>query len=628
MYRRWFEKSFSGLRTRLVLFVLLAVIPALSITFYNVLDQRQQATEQARTSVLQLAQAATIHQSVMVENTRAFLVVLSHTPALQLNDQPACQELFSHLTQEHYPFYASFYAADLKGNVVCNPPNTHTPDDLPRCEHYNQLIREQDFVLSGYHICKATGKAVLSMGYPVFNPQNELTLVLNVSIDLAWINQLAEEANLPDGYTLYVLDKTGTILAHYPDPDKYRGTLIPDDGALASLLEENEGTAVEVDQDGVERLYAMTPIQNTGGDIHLSLGIPTEVVYAKANQTLWQNLLLLAIVTLAGIVVAWILGEIFFLRQTRSLVTTTRRLADGDLQARTQVPYNQGELGELAQSFDNMAEALSHREAERDQAEQSMKAYAANLERSNRDLQDFANIASHDLQEPLRKIQTFGELLQARSVPQLDERSQDYVFRMQAAAQRMQTLIKDLSNFSRINTHGQPFELVDLSSVARQVVVDLDFQIEQSGAKVEFQSLPKLEADPVQMHQLLQNLIANSIKFRKPGVSPVIQITGQMVRGNHGEPGNNPASKPATCQITVSDNGIGFDEKYAERIFQPFQRLHGRDQYEGTGMGLTICRKIVERHGGNITARGQPGEGATFTIHLPVRQAQENLGDG
>jgi two-component system CheB/CheR fusion protein len=257
---------------------------------------------------------------------------------------------------------------------------------------------------------------------------------------------------------------------------------------------------------------------------------------------------------------------------------------------------------------------------ERKQDEQRLAVYAARLERSNRELQDFASVASHDLQEPLRKIQAFGDRLKATWGEALGDVGGDYLRRMQSAAGRMQTLINDLLMFSRVESKAQPFVQVDLASVAREVVADLEIQIERVGAAVEVGPLPAIEADPLQMRQLLQNLIGNSLKYRRPGTRPVVKVRGETSNGGHGlaEGGTQPPGH--FCRISVEDDGIGFDEKYLDRVFTVFQRLHGRTEYEGTGIGLAVCRKIAERHGGSITARSAPLKGATFIVTLPVRQ--------
>jgi light-regulated signal transduction histidine kinase (bacteriophytochrome) len=221
-------------------------------------------------------------------------------------------------------------------------------------------------------------------------------------------------------------------------------------------------------------------------------------------------------------------------------------------------------------------------------------------------------VASHDLQEPLRKIQAFGDRLSAQFQDGISEQAADYLARMLAAAGRMRALIDDLLTYSRIARKGRSFVPVDLEELARDVVVDLDGRLQTTGGRVEIGSLPTVDADKVQMRQLLQNLFANALKFRKPDVPPVVQISSRL----DGEP-DAPGSY---WEIEVRDNGIGFENQYSGRIFNMFERLHGRNEYEGTGMGLAICRRIVERHNGAIRASGALGTGAVFLFRLPVRQ--------
>lgn len=228
-----------------------------------------------------------------------------------------------------------------------------------------------------------------------------------------------------------------------------------------------------------------------------------------------------------------------------------------------------------------------------------------NLSRSNQELQDFAYVASHDLQEPLRKIQAFGNLLEEEYSQALGE-GNDYLDRMRGAAHRMSVLIEDLLSFSRVTTQARPFDRVDLREVALEVVSDLEARIRDTNGKIHIGKLPTVEADATQMRQLFQNLLANALKFHKEGVPPVIHVSARKLGPR--------------WRIYVKDNGIGFEEKYLDRIFAVFQRLHGRDAYEGTGIGLAVCRKIAERHNGTIIATSKHGEGSTFTITLPVEQ--------
>jgi PAS domain S-box-containing protein len=248
---------------------------------------------------------------------------------------------------------------------------------------------------------------------------------------------------------------------------------------------------------------------------------------------------------------------------------------------------------------------------ERKRVEETLSQRAAELARSNSELEQFAFVASHDLQEPLRKIQAFGDRLKVKCAALEGGEVRDYLERMQNAAARMRTLIDDLLTFSRVIRSSEPFVAVDLEQVVKEVLSDLEVRIEKSSARVEYGVLPTIEADPMQMRQLLLNLLSNALKFQPAGSSPVVFIQARTFNALSGEP---------LCELTVQDNGIGFDEKYLDRIFAVFQRLHGRSEYEGTGVGLAVCRRIVDRHHGAIMARSKPGEGATFIVTLPIRQ--------
>jgi signal transduction histidine kinase len=235
-------------------------------------------------------------------------------------------------------------------------------------------------------------------------------------------------------------------------------------------------------------------------------------------------------------------------------------------------------------------------------ANATLERRATELARSNEELDQFASIASHDLQEPLRKVRTFTEQLVVTEGDSLSENGRDYLQRANSAAERMQQLVEDLLRFSRVTTQGHAFLPVDLNEVAHQVVVDLEAQIDDKGAIVHIGALPTINADEMQIRQLLQNLMSNALKFQREGTTPEIAVDAVMAAGS--------------LQLTVRDNGIGFDPRYSLRIFRVFERLHGRTEYPGTGIGLALCRKIAERHGGKIVAESEVGVGSTFTVTL------------
>jgi PAS domain S-box-containing protein len=251
--------------------------------------------------------------------------------------------------------------------------------------------------------------------------------------------------------------------------------------------------------------------------------------------------------------------------------------------------------------------------------EEQLRRFAAQLEQSNAELKNFASVASHDLQEPLRKIQAFGGRLRAKCAEQLGPKGLDYLERMEGAAQRMQVLIQDLLKLSRVTSRALPFEQCDLRAIAMAVLGDLEVAIEQKNARVGIGDLPVIEGDPVQMQQLFLNLLSNALKFQRPGESPVVTVSSRVFTPSETLV-TGAAAGDSVCEITVKDNGIGFDACFAEQIFVVFQRLHTRTEYEGTGIGLAVCRKITDRHGGTIVAHSEPPGGATFTITLPVKQ--------
>ena len=278
---------------------------------------------------------------------------------------------------------------------------------------------------------------------------------------------------------------------------------------------------------------------------------------------------------------------------------TERKQAEETLRRRTL------ELQHLTESLELR---VQERTGELELTNRALREYAGRLERLNQELQDFAFVASHDLQEPLRKIQTFGDRLKIGCGDTLGEQGGDFLDRMIKSANRMSQLLKSLLAYSLVAKQADELEPADLAAVVRDAVSDLELAIEKAAGRVEIGELPVIEADPIQMRRLFQNLIGNSLKYCKECEKPVVRVFARTV----GE----------TCQIHVEDNGMGFDEIYLDRIFRPFQRLHPKSAYEGTGMGLAICRKIVEHHLGSINARSTPGGGSTFIVTLPLKRAQ------
>lgn len=384
----------------------------------------------------------------------------------------------------------------------------------------------------------------------------------------------------------------------------------------------------------------LNSIEPSGSLIYGPLTDRTLIGYARVPQLRWNVITeapastalasvqygsdLAYIILLVFLVICLVAG-VLIAREVARPLTSLSRAATELAAGNNAVPLPTStvvEIRSLADAFHQMRLRLQQRTLERERAEQALllaneeleervarrtadlEQTARALQISNSELQDFAYIASHDLQEPLRKILAFGDRLRARSDGTLNAESLDSLERMMKAAERMQKMINDLLAYSRITTKAQPLAAVNLERTVRDVLMDLELRLEQTGGKVEVGPLPSINAEPTQMHQLFQNLIGNALKFHRPDVPPVIRVAC--------EESTNDGIK-----LVVEDNGIGFEAIYADRIFLPFQRLHGRGAFEGNGIGLAICRKIVERHGGEIHAESTLGQGSRFIIALP-----------
>ncbi len=352
-----------------------------------------------------------------------------------------------------------------------------------------------------------------------------------------------------------------------------------------------------------------------------------ETVYTDLME--WQQIstTILTVSVLTMVALIFCMAGIVNQTVIRPLLRLNRAMTiigEGDLSLRTGMT-TENEVGRLSRSFDAMLDrlnavmasrdALDREVRQREQAETQLKQTLTVLEHSNQELEEFAYVASHDLQEPLRKVSAFSSLLLQECAEAVSVDGREYLDHIQGAVKRMQALINDLLLLSRITTRAKVFASVDLNAVLRDVLEDLESRLRESNGTVTVEPLPTLDADATQLRQLFQNLIANALKFQKKDEPPVVRVWVEMM--------DTDANR---IVIGVEDHGIGFETRFAERIFGLFQRLHGRQQYEGTGIGLAVCRRIVERHGGAMTAEGRPGDGATFHVELPLRKTTPNEG--
>ncbi len=626
------------IRVRLVLLVLLAVFPTLAVIIYSAVEQRREGLENARNETLRLVRTAAEGSDKSIESAQQLLLALAQTPAVQNRDSNAAHSLFADLVNLH-ELYASFGLLNADGSPVVMLRPLHSSIEMTNRPFFRTAIERGTFSAPDYHVDWATRNPALIIGYPLSSKRSsndEADAILFAAIDLNWLYRMHSQAQLPPGSSITVTDPDRITILRYPDPkSRYVGEPLAPSRRRGPRPPER--TSISRGRDGVLRLYAFAPLGHTEErSAGIAVGIPVAQAHALANAALRRNLAALGIATLLALGAAWFGGEFFILRRLRRLVATTERLTHGDLSARTGVVRGDGELHQLAIAFDQMAESLQQRVAERERAEVNLKTLNQHLEqrvaartlelkRSNEELEQFAYVASHDLQEPLRMVTNYLQLLENRYKMQLEPKAQDFIAIAVDGAVRMHQLIGDLLTYSRVGTAAKPLVPTNANDVLKNALLNLKVALDETTARVTIDPLPNVMGDPVQLTQLFQNLIGNALKFRSEKV-PEIQISAKPNGASCPlpPPGAASSAEPQTpstgssteWQFSLRDNGIGIPAKDFDRIFLIFQRLHTREKYPGTGIGLALCKKIVERHGGRIWVESEPGQGTTFHFTL------------
>lgn len=497
------------------------------------------------------------------------------TAAKEFGGRTPSSAALTALAQRSHLAYA--LVVDASGHVLAASADAPSKADLPAQERQHALASQS--WLSDLRRVGGHPGSVIQLDLPFstrFGRRIEVE-AFDANALVTFLSAYLHESGENPEQTAYILDGGNRVVA---ESTRKLGVGTKLSGGLVA---PNGGRYVSK---GAAHYVAASPL--AGSDWRVLLSEPTEALYpALAGSESW---------ILSGALVAFGLVGLVALGLLRRMLIGTARVVEANTQ-----------LGELNATLE---ERVAERTAEAEQR-------AEELARSNSELEQFASVASHDLQEPLRKIRMYAERLPKRAGDALPEDAASDLTRMHDAAERMQRLIDDLLSFARVSSRQREFERVDLTELAREVVGDLEPRIRELDADVDIAELPVVRADRAQMGQLLQNLVSNALKFHREGVKPLVRIRSEVVEGEKprffGESANG-----RHCLIAVEDNGVGFDPRYGEKIFSAFERLHSRAEYEGTGIGLSIARKIAWRHGGELTASSTPGQGSTFTLTLPL----------
>jgi diguanylate cyclase (GGDEF)-like protein/PAS domain S-box-containing protein len=404
----------ASLRFRLTVLVLLAMLAAIGQSAYTSWERRRDAREEARAHALELARLASANLEGLVEGTRQLLVSFSQLPQVRGGDPQACEALLDELLPR-FSLYAGFGLLDDAGQVTCSAWQLGSPAQISEQKLFQRARERRDFAVGGYAPGSIPEKVALDFGYPVVDDAGELRGVVFAAMDLAWLNLLAADAQLPEGSAFAVVHEDGTVLAHYPDPEKWVGRNLAGAASVRAGLRGAEGTAEVAGLDGQPRLYAFRPLRGAVGseDLHVSVGVPLSVAFADADREMVRNLLVLGLVAILALAGTAVVGEAFVLRPVRALLRATRRLSQGDLDVRTGPPYRGGELGQLARAFDEMAGALQERRDEAARAEESLRHSRDELEARVAERTREISQANDRLSRELEERQRIAEALRA-----------------------------------------------------------------------------------------------------------------------------------------------------------------------------------------------------------------------
>jgi signal transduction histidine kinase len=606
--------SLASVRARLLLLVLLAVIPALVLTLYTNLEERQLRKALVQEHAMRLSRLVSADYDRLIEDARRLLVNLARIPVLRDRNRAACNELFADLLTRHSS-YANFGVIGTDGNAFCSALPMTDPVYLGDRIYFRRALEARDFAIGEYQVGRITRMATVNFGYPVLDDAGHVRAVVYAALDLAWLNKLARQAGLPPRTMLTVIDRNGTILSRYPDEGEWVGKLIPERLVLNAILtQQGNGTTEAAGADGIARLFSFAPFGGAAQsvDAYVSVGIPAAVAFAGVNQILARNIAMLVLVAGLALAAAWVGGNLFIVRQVRALVGATKRIAAGELGARTGLPQGQGELSQLASAFDQMAESLE-RAHERRLMEEELRRKNYQLEQQNLAIQEanrlkteFVSMVSHELRTPLTSIQGYAELLlEDKEIG--EERESLTIVRKNA--DRLLGLINDLLDLSRIEAGRLDLQRtsLDLARLIPEVAGSLRPLIEGKRQRLRFEfgdALPPVWADQDRVTQILTNLISNAHKYTL--VEGSITVAARRDDG--------------FVRVDVSDTGIGLSPEDQAQLFTKFFRAHDRSPHagRGTGLGLVITRSLVELHGGRITVSSAPGQGSTFSFSLPA----------
>jgi signal transduction histidine kinase len=598
-----------SIRARLLLLILFAtLIPAL-VAGIQFLEHRESEIADAQRHLAATAQQVARDLTDAVRSTAQLHYGLSRARDFDTHDPAACSAFLADVLKEH-PQYTGILTIKPDGNLFCDSLRTGRALNLTDRRYFQQALASENPLAVEPAFGRLTGIAVLQVAYAVRRETGEPKFVLLASLDLGKYMRSRSEILPRGGAVSALVDGKGTILTWDPDGEKLRGTSIAD-SPLFRFARERHGEEVreDIEVGGVSRIWAASALPEfPEAGLHVLVGVSRNDLLAAANRNLGQALSILAIVSLLALGGAWALVELGVRRQSARIIAAVVRFSGGDFDARIGKPRPRGEIGNLMAALDHAFELM---QAQRDviqqlnaRLERRVAERTMQIETSSKELEDFTYTVSHDLRTPLRAIDGFSRILEEDYGGKLDDEARRLIGVVRENALKMGQLIDDLLTFSRLGRNPIAATGVDMEALARSALAEIGAPAAAGRVRIEIHPLPEAWGDPASLKQVWMNLLSNAVKFSGKRDQPLIEVSGD----------GDGADAVVYC---VKDNGAGFDMQYYKKLFGVFQRLHGNDEFPGTGVGLAIVRRIVSRHGGRVWAEGKTGEGAAFYFSLP-----------
>lgn len=596
--------------------VLLPTIPAFALALQRNLQQRESEKDRVVQEITSVSQLLAANQLSYVRNTRQLLATLSSLEFLvHSSDSNFCRVNFNNLVTLS-PDYLNFGLIESDGDVFTSAVNTNNAiKSLADRPYFQRTQKHKKFSIGGYQIGQLTKQRCLTFGYPVTNKSGSLFRVLFASLKLDPLTEKSRDISLPEAATATVIDTSGNILMRLPDRDAWVGKAFPDADLVREILKVGDGVMESIGLDGTNRVYAVTSISDdVAPQLFVAVGVPTTVLFASANEMLRRNLIVMAGTVLAALLGAMLFANRALIHPVRSLSEAANELARGNLSARSSEAHSTLEIRKLAESFNSMASNLEQREAELRKAhgdiarinaelENRVNERTAQLTAANQELESFSYSVSHDLRAPLRHMDGFSELLKKNQSDRLDEKGRRHLQIISDAARKMGALIDDLLVFSRMGRQEMQHDHVSMDELVKDSIAQHEPDCASRKIEWNIAPLPDVRGDGAMLKQVWLNLISNALKYSRTRDVARIEIGSDASRSE--------------IVFFIRDNGVGFDMRYADKLFGVFQRLHREDEFEGTGVGLANIRRIVSRHGGRTWAESTLDQGSTFYFSIP-----------